>query len=300
MDAPKPEQWVGAVELPLDQLEADPRNANVMSPQQFNELVTMIQEQGFDEPIQVAPLDGVLTADGRQRYVVVGGEHRMKAGRVLGMKTIPAVIKDKLTDEATRLMAMVRRNLVRGELDRTKFNQLVRDLEERHSVQRSLLAKGMGFTNDQHFERFFKTQKAETDQKVQALMEESRKEIRVVDNLSFVVSDLMTKFGKTAPDGWLFFAFKNRLHLMTQMEPELYKAVQVLCAWAKRDKKMLQEIMNNALRTELEKWGVKVDDFKFEETELHDDAPSETGDEASPTVPAGVAAEGLAGGEDEE
>lgn len=73
-------------------------------------------------------------------------------------------------------------------------------------------------------------------------------------------------------EGWVFFAHKNRLHLMMQMEPALYKAVQVLVAWTRRDQKLLQEALDSAIRNELKRWGVDPDQFQLGEGDLKDDA----------------------------
>lgn len=280
-----PKQWEGAVELALDLIEPDPANVNVMTPQTFNELVTMIQDDGFDEPIQVAPLMGEdgkrkLTEDGREKFVIIGGEHRFKAATVLGMNTVPSVIKN-VTDEAKRRMSMVKRNMVRGELDRVKFNSLVKDLQERHKIEQQLIAKGMGFSNDRNFGKYFKAQKEEKDAKATKMFDESRKEIMLVDNLSYVLSEVCGKYGETMPAGWLWFCYKNKLHLMLQTEADLYKAMQVLVAFVKRSEKDLNGFLNAAIRKELVARGVKVDDFKFEQTDGTDDVVGETESEGA-------------------
>lgn len=278
--------WEGAIELDLDQIEPDPMNVNSMSPAQFNELVDMIKTHGFDEPIQVAPIAEKKTPDGRQVYVIIGGEHRWRAMKVLGGATVPAVVK-QILDEGERRMLLVKRNVVRGEIDRAKFTTLVKDLEEKSQVGRDLLASKMGFTGDQHMKRFFREEKKATNEQVSKLLEESRRELMTVGNVSYVVSEICAKYGKTMPNGYVFFAHRSRLHLLLQMEAELYQAVQAMCALARRDPKTLSIFLNEAIRSELKKWNVDPDTFKPGDEDLSDSAPvGVSGEPAASAEPA--------------
>lgn len=302
VDASAPKKWEGAVEIEIDLIEPDPQNANTMSPQTLQALILGIQQEGFDEPIQIAPLldektgERKKTADGKEKYVIIGGEHRWRGAKILEMKTIPAVIKP-VTDIVSRRMAMIRRNLVRGELDRTKFTSLVKDLERRKAISADVMAQQMGFSSDKHFKQFFKDEKARGDSKIQAAIEDARKDMQLSDSLAHVLSEILGKWGATMPAGWVFFAHKSRLHLMLQMEPELYKAVQILCAWAKRDGKLLQEVLDSAIRNELKRWGVDADEFSMGETDLKDELPPEGLPEEPSETPAAPVEEPVVGQE---
>jgi len=56
-----------------------------MSADAFNRLVDEISEVGFIAPIQVVPLDS-------GRYRIIGGEHRWKAAKVVGLSEIPCMV----------------------------------------------------------------------------------------------------------------------------------------------------------------------------------------------------------------
>jgi len=101
--------------LPVESVEPNGYNPNVMSDADFGKLVRRIRDMGFDEPIQV-----VRRGD---RFVVVGGEHRLHASKVLGLVKIPAVVYD--WDDREMMAECVRRNLLRGALDHGKFGGLL-------------------------------------------------------------------------------------------------------------------------------------------------------------------------------
>ncbi|MEM2174490.1 MAG: ParB N-terminal domain-containing protein [Candidatus Micrarchaeia archaeon] len=75
--------------IPIDLLVELEDNPNIMTDAEFNRLTKELDETGFIDPIQVVPLD-----DGR--YQILGGHLRVKAAKVLGFESVPAVV---LTDE---------------------------------------------------------------------------------------------------------------------------------------------------------------------------------------------------------
>lgn len=91
----------------VDDLKVDGDNPNVMSPVQFNALKRNIQRFGFIVP--------VIT---NNELVIADGEHRMKAGRELGMEKIP-VIKLDVKEVDRKLIRQVM-NKLRGEHNPTR------------------------------------------------------------------------------------------------------------------------------------------------------------------------------------
>lgn len=79
----------------------------VVDDEKMQELVESIRINGVLVPVLVRP-------DGRNGYEMVSGHRRMHASKLLGLETIPAIIRDMSRDEA--VVAMVDANIQREEL----------------------------------------------------------------------------------------------------------------------------------------------------------------------------------------
>ena len=79
----------------------------VADDEKMQELVESVRINGVLVPVLVRP-------DGRNGYEMVSGHRRMHASKLLGLETIPAIIRDMNRDEA--VVAMVDANIQREEL----------------------------------------------------------------------------------------------------------------------------------------------------------------------------------------
>jgi ParB family chromosome partitioning protein len=111
---------------------AQPRTTFVQ--EDLDELVASIREVGVLQPIVVRPVAGALV--GQPQYELVMGERRLRASKLLGLASIPAVIKNTADD------AMLRDALLEN-LHRANLNPL-----EEASAYQQLLAD-FGITQDQ-------------------------------------------------------------------------------------------------------------------------------------------------------
>lgn len=208
-------RWDGAVLLGVEQLVPFEWNPNEMSPLEFNSLVQDIQEKGFDEPLQVVAKEGV--------YYILGGEHRWKACKVLGVNEVPCVVKD--LPESEWKAYVVRRNIVRGELNRDKFTRLVRGVTQGDDY--GALAQKMGFDDLKAFMSVLKVEK--TDQRAaDSILAQSERELDAVHNLSHVLNQVFAAYGDTLPQGYMFFAYGKKMHLLVQMDKELEEQVKTV------------------------------------------------------------------------
>ena len=79
----------------------------VRDDEKMQELVDSIRERGIVTPVVVRP-----TADGE--YELISGHRRTHAAGILGLETVPAIIREMTDDEAVE--AMVDANLQREEI----------------------------------------------------------------------------------------------------------------------------------------------------------------------------------------
>ncbi len=75
------------IEIPIDELQGNPlQPRGVITPESLVDLVDSIREHGILEPLVVAK-----TPAG---YQIIAGERRWRAAKIVGLKTVPAVIKE--------------------------------------------------------------------------------------------------------------------------------------------------------------------------------------------------------------
>ncbi|HSM01710.1 MAG TPA: ParB/RepB/Spo0J family partition protein [Acidimicrobiia bacterium] len=99
-------------------------------------LASSIREVGVLQPIVVGPADD----DGR--HVLVAGERRLRAARVVGLQEIPAVIRD--SDEAGRLAEALVENVQREDLGPLEEAAAYRSLMEDFAMSHEQVAERVG------------------------------------------------------------------------------------------------------------------------------------------------------------
>ncbi|MGA3291038.1 MAG: ParB/RepB/Spo0J family partition protein [Candidatus Bathyarchaeia archaeon] len=111
---PQEQFSLNAVNLPLELIDPDPdQPRKYFDDQSLKRLAESIKQDGLLQPILVRP--------NANRYLIVHGERRFRAHKVIGLKTICCFVKD-LTDSQARDLQLVenldRRNLLPIELAR--------------------------------------------------------------------------------------------------------------------------------------------------------------------------------------
>ena len=128
---------IDIVDLPVGDIEPDPKNPNVVSPELMESLREDILERGFVQPVLVRPYKG--------KYRVTDGEHRYRVLKEAGAETIPCVIDDVGEDNGRlRLLTM---NRLRGEFVPFKLAQVVGKLAE--TMDEDELARRLGMDEDE-------------------------------------------------------------------------------------------------------------------------------------------------------
>jgi len=94
--------------IPLEQIQPNPDQPRKVRGNPSPTLMASIRRFGVLQPIVVRPLE-----DGR--YMIISGERRYRAALALGMKEIPAVVREM--DERTAFEAAIAENAVRQNLD---------------------------------------------------------------------------------------------------------------------------------------------------------------------------------------
>jgi hypothetical protein len=229
--------------IPIENLDFDPDNPNVEDPSVFNDVVDSMREDGWLENVVVRP----GTEDGR--YTVVSGEHRVRAGRLLGYTEAPCVVKGYTDEEAK--VRLVRLNALKGHMDPAKFTALYRKLER--SMNPEKLRKALGYGN-----RAAEIDKL-TRQVERALpaggprdaLKERRAGIRNTGDLAVAVQSI-TQGGGTQGANYILFAFGGTTHLMVKANEDTFRAVRQLADYCRDNGDRLDETLSDAATIMLE------------------------------------------------
>lgn len=207
---------VDSVLLPVDEVEENDWNPNEQESDVFNELVKDIEEEGFDEPLQVVEIPE--TPEGK-KYRIIGGAHRFRGVQHLGWEYVPAVIKEYSTEEEQKIRT-VRRNMLKGQLDRQKFTKLINSLGRLVDLD---LAVQLGMRNTDKVLQSMLNSRGNYDPSLAEKVKDARREEVALKNLSMILNKLFVEFGDTLKSRYMFFTYGTKLHLMLMMDRKLQK-----------------------------------------------------------------------------
>jgi ParB/RepB/Spo0J family partition protein len=268
--------WTGAVMLPIDNLVFTDWNVNEMADAEFSELVAEIEENGFDEPIGVIPIK-----DQPNHYLVLSGEHRVRACHALTIKEVPAVVKKNLSDadEATIRMWSVKRNNIRGRINAQKFAALERNLSEKHKVsveaaRQKMLVRGEILKDLRKNQAVLDNEEGggpasrggdgdgtdDTDDGTQAGKDaktETAKRKKLLAALKNAEEEVLIQSADTVEHGYLFFGQGEGTHLVVNESKKLWSLVKRMVAACKGDSAPVDEFLCAAIENELPKWEKK-------------------------------------------
>ena len=125
----------------LEQIDVQAIEANDRQPRKaFSEeklegLVESIRENGIIQPL-------ILRTVRPGKYEIVAGERRWRAARSIGLKTVPAVIRD--VDETEKMKQALIENIVREDLNAIEEAEAINTLIESHHLLQEDVAKILG------------------------------------------------------------------------------------------------------------------------------------------------------------
>lgn len=130
------EQRSGPVEIPTGNI-----SPNRYQPRQFfdedaiKDLAASIKEQGVIQPL-------IVSKTGSDRYELIAGERRLRASRVLGLETVPVIIKD--VDDEVRLALALIENVQREDLNAIEESRALAELVEEFDYTQEEVAVKVG------------------------------------------------------------------------------------------------------------------------------------------------------------
>jgi len=204
----------------LHEFEGNPQEQD---PATFNNLIQEIEEDGFDEPLVVIPAPD----KGKGHYRVVSGNHRLRAVKVLDFEIVPCIVK-KNWDDLQAKIKLVRRNMLKGELNPERFTHLVNELSTAAQIDQEVLADMMGFVTFDQFLRVYEQEKEGERIATEKQINDVKDEMRSIDNLSMLLNQLFNEFGDTVSQSYMAFFYGKKLHVMVEMNPTTKQKMEII------------------------------------------------------------------------
>ena len=127
----------GVLDVPLDRVERNPDQPRTSFDETLlGELAASIAVHGVLQPVIVR-----TRADGT--YELVAGERRLRAARMAGLETIPAIVREPAAEESSLELALIE-NLQRTDLNPIEAALAYRELIDRFGMTHEAVARQVG------------------------------------------------------------------------------------------------------------------------------------------------------------
>ncbi|HUV71909.1 MAG TPA: ParB/RepB/Spo0J family partition protein [Clostridia bacterium] len=123
------------IQMPIDQLQSNPlQPRGVITPESLVDLVDSVREHGVLEPLVIAK-----TPAG---YQIIAGERRWRAARIVGLKTVPVIVKE--TSPQGMLEMAIVENVQRIDLNPLERARAFQRLVDEFGLPTSQIAQRIG------------------------------------------------------------------------------------------------------------------------------------------------------------
>jgi len=127
----------GFAEIPIDHLRPNPQQPRYHFDQEaLEELAASIRLHGVLQPL-------LVSEDSPGQYLLITGERRWRAARLAGLATVPAVIRERITEEQQLELALVE-NLQRRDLTPLEESRAFEQLQSGLGLSQQEIADRVG------------------------------------------------------------------------------------------------------------------------------------------------------------
>lgn len=230
--------------LDVEELVPNPDNPNEMNNKEFNLLCDSIKELGFIDPPQAAKLDN-------GKYLIIGGEHRWKAAKHLGIQKIPVDVLqgDKWESQDLIDFVTVRMNTLHGKMNPEKFLKVYNRVVTKYGKQE--VAKYMGYTSEDGIKKIIgvmaKTMKESLPPEMAEEFEKEAKKAKTVADLNNIIQKLFDQYGDTIKYNFMIFSWGGKEHIFVAMNKEVHQAMKKIIKKAKKEELDINEMLGDAI-----------------------------------------------------
>ena len=127
----------GAQQIPINQIRPNPSQPRMeMTEEGLQELASSIREHGIIQPL-------ILTRDnGDDHYTLIAGERRLRAAKIAGLESVPAIIREASDQE--RLELALIENIQRENLTPLESAEAYQRLNDEFGLQQDQIADRVG------------------------------------------------------------------------------------------------------------------------------------------------------------
>jgi ParB family transcriptional regulator, chromosome partitioning protein len=127
----------GLAEIPVELVRPNPAQPRSRFDQEaLEELARSVAANGVLQPL-------LVTEDGQGAYVLIAGERRLRAARLAGLATVPAVIRERVSESGQLELALVE-NLQRRDLTPLEEARAFENLRNRFGLSQEEIAARVG------------------------------------------------------------------------------------------------------------------------------------------------------------
>lgn len=235
--------------IPIDQIDRNYENVNVMSDVEFNDLVAKIQKRGFDQPVKVWWNPEI------NKYEVIKGNHRFEAAKFLGFKEIPCIVGQyEHRDDA--MADGISDNITRGQIDPEKFTKEYNKLKKKYGIDKTMAM--MTISSQKTLAKLIKEARDMLPDDLKRKFDEAKKDIKDIDDLSLILNTLFTEYGHTLDYGFMFFTFGGHIQLMVRMTKRLRLLTEKLTNLCEKEKTQINGVFEELISKWLTDKGEKI------------------------------------------
>lgn len=156
----------------INQVKPNPKNPRIIKDDKFKKLVKSIEE--FPDMLNKRPLVVFTDVDGK--FVVLGGNMRLKACKEIGLKEIPIIVADEWTEEQ-KAEFLIKDNVGFGEWD---WDNLANEWDSEQLNDWGLEVPI--FSNDINLDDFFEEDTTIKSEKFKILLEYNEEDYNLIIN----------------------------------------------------------------------------------------------------------------------
>lgn len=127
----------GVLDIPIEQIQRNPRQPRTnFDPGELQELAVSVKEHGILQPL-------ILSYDsGDDRYTLIAGERRLEAARLVGLNTVPGILREASQLEYLELALI--ENVQRADLNPLEAAEAYRQLAEEFGLSQDEISSRVG------------------------------------------------------------------------------------------------------------------------------------------------------------
>ncbi len=134
-------EFGGVLEVPLELIAANPHQPRRgFDEDKLKELASSIKEHGIIQPLVLSAQDPVANSD--QKYALIAGERRLRAAKLAGLSTVPAILRE--ADSQDHLLVALIENMQRADLNPLETATAYQSLSVEFGLSHEEISKRVG------------------------------------------------------------------------------------------------------------------------------------------------------------